>query len=380
MVNEKRLIANFLKMVQTDSLSGQEGKMRDLLKEEFAARGFEAQEDDAGAVLHGNSGNLLVKIPGTINRPALLFAAHMDTVKPGLGIKPLVGSDGIIRSSGDTILGSDDKAAIAALLEVCDVLKEETLAYPPLEFLFTVGEEQGLQGAKAFNPEGLQAKMGYVLDAGGDPGVIITQSPCQNEMEYTAWGKAAHAGINPEDGINAIHLVAAALAAMPCGRIDEETTCNFGGIEGGKARNIVADFCRVKGEVRSLDRGKLDRLTAELESIFRREVEKLGGRAEVEVNFLYPEIKINEEDEVVKLAVEAAGSIGLNPRLMSTGGGSDASIINGRGISCANLGVGMKDVHTCNEHIKIEDLVNDARWVLAIIERASHKVSSRRKT
>lgn len=370
MVNEERLIASFLRMVKTDSLSGQEAPMRDLLKEEIIKRGFEVHEDDAGTILNGNSGNLLVKIPGTVKKPAILFAAHMDTVKPGQGIRPQIDEVGIIRSSGDTILGSDDKSAIAALLEVCDVLKEKGLDYPPLELLFTVSEEQGLMGAKAFDTNQLQARYGYVLDGGGEPGVIIVQSPCQNEMEYTAWGKAAHAGINPEDGINAIHLVAAALATMPCGRIDSETTCNFGGIEGGKARNIVADFCRVRGEVRSLNRDKMDHLTAELKGKFREEVERLGGKAEVEVTFLYPEIKLDGNDEVVKLAVEAAQSISLNPQLLATGGGSDASIINGRGISCANLGVGMKDVHTCNEHISIRDLVNDARWVLAIIEAA----------
>lgn len=373
MVNEKRLLANFVKMVETASVSGQEAAMRDLLQEEFRQLGLTAMEDGAAAAVGGNCGNLLVKIQGNALQPPLLFSAHMDTVTPGLGIKAVIDDEGIIRSSGDTILGSDDKAAIAALVEVCHVLQENNLEHPPLELLFTVGEEQGLQGAKAFDFKTVEAQTAFVLDAGGEPGVIITQSPCQNEIEYKVHGKAAHAGINPENGVNAIQLMASALAVMPGGRIDAGTTCNFGIIEGGSARNIVADFCRVKGEARSLSRAKLDSLTAELKNIFIYEVEKRGGRAEVEVKFLYPEIKLQEAEAVVQLAVKAAESIGLRPQLLSTGGGSDASIINGHGIRCANLGVGMQAVHTCDEFIKISDLVNDARWVLAIIQWAGRQ-------
>ncbi|MDD2620919.1 MAG: M20/M25/M40 family metallo-hydrolase [Syntrophomonadaceae bacterium] len=370
MVNEKRLLASFIEMVETDSVSGQEAGMRDLLQEKFRQFGWQVREDGAGTLLRGNSGNLLVNVPGNLDLPPLLFSAHMDTVTPGLGVKAIVDEEGFIRSSGDTILGSDDKAAIAALVEVCHVLEENKLLHPPLELLFTVSEEQGLKGAKAFDYKQLKAKTAYVLDAGGEPGVIITQSPCQNEIEYTVYGKAAHAGISPEKGINAIHLLAQALAVMPCGRIDADTTCNFGNIKGGAARNIVADLCKVKGEARSLSREKLDSLTADMKSVFHSEVEKRGGRAEVEVRFLYPEMKLEDNEAVVELAVQAAKHTGLQPQLLSTGGGSDASIINGQGIRCANLGVGMQAVHTCDEHIKVIDLVNDARWVLAIIQLA----------
>ncbi len=371
MVKVKRLVDTFIRLVETASVSGRESAVRDLLQQWFQQRGLTLVEDEAGQILGGDSGNLLLQIPGTMEGSTLLFAAHMDTVEPGIGVKAIVDEDGFIRSKGNTILGSDDKAAIAVLLEVFDILKEKELSHPPLEFLFTVSEEQGLKGAKAFDFRQLKSKIAYVLDAGDKPGAIIIQSPCQNEMEYTALGRAAHAGINPEDGLNAIQLVANALAAMPCGRIDDETTCNFGGIEGGTARNIVAEFCRVKGEARSLRREKLDLLSTELKDIFIAEVEKRGGKAEVVVKFLYPEISLDENEEVVQLAARAARNIGLKPHLLSTGGGSDASIINGQGIRCANLGVGMRAVHTCNEHISIEDLVNDARWVLAIIEQAA---------
>lgn len=368
MVNEKKLVELFVRLVETDSVSGHEGKVRDLIKQHFALRGLNVEEDKAGEILGGESGNLLVRVPGNIEGPPLLFAAHMDTVKPGEGIKAVIGDDRIIRSQGDTILGSDDKSAIAALLEAYDIILEQKLPHPPLEFLFTVQEEQGLKGSKLFDFSRVQAKIAYVLDDNNDPGTIVIQSPCQNEIEYVVYGRAAHAGMNPEDGINAIQLAAMALAQMPCGRIDEDTTCNFGVIKGGLARNIVAPECRVRGEARSSKREKLDRLTASLKAAFIAEVEKHGGKAEVNAEFLYPEIALSPDEEVVQRAERAAGKLGLKTRLAATGGGSDASIINGHGIACVNLGVGMKNVHTTDEYIEIAHLVQDVQLILKIIE------------
>lgn len=371
MVNRERLVANFIKMVEIASVSGHEGAFRDLLKEEFALRGLKAEEDEAGKKLNGESGNLLVKIPGSVRVPALLLAAHMDTVVPGINIKAVRGQDEVIRSEGNTILGSDDKAGLAAILEAYDVIIEKQIDHPPLELLFTVSEEQGLLGAKNFDYSQLESPKGYVLDSGGLPGTIVIQSPCQNEIEYRVYGQAAHAGINPEDGINAIQIMAKALALMPCGRIDEDTTCNFGIIEGGMARNIVAASCRVKGEARSLNRSKLDKLTSELLEIFKTEVIKSGGKPEAEVVLLYPETTLQPDEDVVRLAIRAADKIGIKTELLSTGGGSDASIINGNNIRCANLGIGMNAVHTTEEFIRVDDLVNDARLVLSIIEEAA---------
>jgi tripeptide aminopeptidase len=371
MVNKERLIANFMKMVEVDSVSGREGAFRDLLQNEFARLGLSAEEDDAGQILNGDSGNLLVKMPGSAVKPALLLATHMDTVVPGTKIKAVRGMDEVIRSAGNTILGSDDKAGIAAILEAVQVILERGLNHPPLELLFTVSEEQGLLGIKNFDFSRLESKYGYVLDSGGAPGTVVVQSPCQNEIEYRVHGKAAHAGINPEDGINAIKIMAKAIAVMPCGRIDPETTCNFGIIEGGMARNIVAEDCRVKGEVRSLNRSKLEQLTTRLLHIFKTEVEQNGGVPEAEVLLLYPETSLGSDEDVVHVAVKAASNIGIGSKLLSTGGGSDASIINGNNIRCANLGIGMNAVHTSDEFIRIEDLLNDARLVLSIIEEAA---------
>ncbi|MEA1960227.1 MAG: M20/M25/M40 family metallo-hydrolase [Bacillota bacterium] len=373
LINQKRLIDSFCRMVSIGSPSGKEGAFRDYLKKAFVERGLQVREDNAAALLGGQSGNLVVEVPGTIEGPSLLLAAHMDTVVPGDDIQPVIGEDGIIRSAGNTILGSDDKAGIAAILEAYDVMKENHYDHPPLEILLTVGEEQGLQGAKAFDFTQLESQIGYTLDSGGRPGGIVVQSPCQYEMEYIVQGKAAHAGINPEDGINAIQVMARALAKMPCGRMDEKSTCNFGTIQGGQARNIVAESCRVKGEARSLNRSKLDELAQRLESIFTEEVSACGAQAECHRELLYTEISLDENERVVDLAVRAAEKAGISPDLQSTGGGSDASVINGAGIRCANLGIGMSDVHTTHEYIKIKDLVDDARWVVEIIRAAANR-------
>jgi len=373
MVNADRLVKLFMEMVEVSSVSGHEGAFRDFLKNHFAERGLQCEEDDAGKLLGGDSGNLLIRAAGTRDTRSIMFLNHMDTVVPGQGIKAVLGEDGVIRSAGATILGGDDKAGIAAVLEAYDVLLEKGLDYPPLELLFTVSEEQGLLGAKVFDFSRLKSPIAYVLDSGGAPGTIVCQSPCQNEIEYRVLGKAAHAGINPEEGINAIQLMSKALAVMPCGRISEAATCNFGTIVGGKARNIVAEECIVKGEARSLNRAELDQLTEQLQSIFIQEVEKNGGQAEVEVKFLYPEITLDAEEEVVRLAVAAAESIGLKPELVSTGGGSDASIVNGNNIRCANLGIGMSAVHTTDEYIRVEDLIKDAELVLAIMQQSIKK-------
>ncbi|MEQ8201723.1 MAG: M20/M25/M40 family metallo-hydrolase [Syntrophomonadaceae bacterium] len=372
-IRRERLIDSFLEMVAIDSVSGHEASFRDYLSARFAELGFMAMEDNAGRILNGDSGNLLVKLPGTMDRSPLLLAAHMDTVVPGHNISGVLAQlDGhqVIRSATATILGGDDKAGAAAILEAVRVILENGFDYPPLEILFTVSEEQGLLGIKNFDFSQVRSPMGFVLDSGGDPGSIVGKSPCQNEIEYRVRGIAAHAGMNPEAGRNAIQIMARALAQMPCGRIDSETTCNFGIIEGGLARNIVAPFCRVRGEARSLDRAKLDKLTMELGRLFKQEVAANGGQPEVEVVLLYPEAALQADEEVVKLAVRAAEKIGVAARLESTGGGSDASIINGAGIRCANLGIGMKKVHTVEEYIRVEDLITDAAWIISIVREA----------
>ncbi len=369
LVNKDRILDNFLTLVKIDSVSGKEGAVRDFVCQQLEALGMEVYEDEAGKILEGESGNLIAWKGGELSGSSIFLAAHMDTVEPGRGVNPVI-DEGIIRSSGDTILGADDKAGIAAILEALQVIKERGLSHIPLEVIFTVKEEQGLMGSKLLDFSRVKSKRGYVLDSGGEVGTIIVRGPTQNEIEVTVLGKAAHAGINPEDGLNAITLAAHAISYLEIGRIDEETTCNLGTITGGWARNIVAERVVVKGEARSLSPAKLEALTQEIATIFREKVKEKGGRCEVVINHLYPEINLEPDEPVVQIAAKAAQAMGLEPVLTKTGGGSDANIINGQGIRCANLGIGMKKVHTTEEYIEIEDLVDNARYLLKIIEEA----------
>ena len=375
MVSEDRILTEFLELVQVASESGKEGRLKELLKEKLTGLGLDVFEDGAGNELGGESGNLIAFLPGTVDKPAILLCAHMDTVKPGVGVKPVI-AEGVVYSAGDTILGADDKAGIAAILEALRVIKENGLARPPVEVVFTVSEEQGLMGSKHLDFLLIKAKRAFVLDSVGEPGTIVIRAPRQNELEFRVYGRAAHAGINPEDGINAIHVAAKALAGLRMGRIDEDTTCNVGTIEGGKARNIVADYCCVGGEVRSLSPKKLEQVTAEMVQRFREEVERNGARCEVHVDLLYPEMNLDPEEPVVALAQQAARNLGKTPSLIKTGGGSDASIFNGHGIRCVNLGIGMESVHTTQERIRVRDLVDTARLVVEIIREAGRQVDT----
>ncbi|MCR4399356.1 MAG: M20/M25/M40 family metallo-hydrolase [Syntrophomonadaceae bacterium] len=369
MVNQDRLLAEFLRLVAIDSVSGCEGRVSEVLRETLGALGFQVTEDEAGKALGGEAGNLIARLPGNAPGPSLVFCAHMDTVEPGSGVRPEL-RGGCVYSAGDTILGGDDKAGIVAILEGVRVVIEQGWRRPDLEVVFTVSEEQGLMGSKHLDFARLRSRLGFVLDSVGEPGAIITRAPRQNEIEFEVLGRAAHAGIAPETGVNAIQAAARALAAMPMGRIDAQTTCNIGVIEGGKARNIVPDRCHMKGEARSLSPARLEEVTRQMVETFHAEVERYGAQGEARVSLLYPEMDLAPGELVVRLAARGAEAAGLSARIESTGGGSDASIFNGAGIRCVNLGIGMQAVHTTEEHIALADLAGSARWVACIIREA----------
>ncbi|SHF28760.1 peptidase T-like protein [Desulfofundulus australicus DSM 11792] len=366
MVNRDRILAEFLELVQVDSVSGQERAMADLLAARLQELGLEVEEDRAGAETGGEAGNLIATLPARGPERPLLLVAHMDTVEPGRGIKPVV-ENGIVRSAGNTILGGDDKAGIAAILEVLRVIVEQELAHGGLEVVFTIGEEVGLLGAKHLDTGRLRSSMGYVLDSSGPAGTIVVQAPTQDKIEAVIHGRAAHAGINPEDGINAIAVAAHAVSRMQLGRIDEETTANIGVISGGKATNIVPAYCRLEGETRSLDGGKCRAQTAAMVEVLEKTAAQFHARVEITTTTLYPEFKLDESHPAVVLAKKAAERLGLVPQLIKTGGGSDANILNSRGITCVNLGIAMQKVHTTEEFIRVEDLATNARYLLEII-------------
>ncbi len=369
MISERRLIANFLELVQVGSPSGRERKLADLLKEKLLSLGLFVQEDRAGQKIGGTAGNLIARTSDFNQRDKLFLCAHMDTVEPGQGVKPLV-EKGIIRAKGNTVLGADDKAGIAVILEAIQVIKEEGwFDRCGLVVVFTIWEEEGLYGAKNLGYSLSKVPLGYVLDCDGPPGAIVIQAPSQDKITATIKGRAAHAGINPEGGLNAIYVCAQAITKMSLGRLDEETTANIGLISGGKATNIVPEAVYLEGETRSLNEAKRQKQTKEICGILKETAASFGAKACINTETIYPGFCLSEEALVVQVAVKAAQSLGLTPHLIKSGGGSDANIFNSWGIPTANLGLGMQKVHTTEEFIQVADLVTSVRYMVEIIKK-----------
>jgi len=369
MVNRERLTAEFLELVRIDSVSGFERKIADLLKNKLKELGLDVTEDDTGQKIYTGTGNLIARLPGNGTAPPIMLCAHMDTVEPGRGVIPVV-EGSIIKSSGDTVLGGDNKAGIAIILEALRVLGEDSIQHGDLEVVLTVFEEGGLLGAGNLDAARIKSTMGYVLDSDGPPGTIVTSAPTQDRITATIKGRSAHAGICPEKGVNAIKVAASAIAGMSLGRLDRETTANIGIISGGKATNIVPDSVLIQGETRSLKGSKKESQTRDIVEKINQAAANSGASAEIKVENLYQDFHISEHEKVVKIAVEAARNLKLDPRIESTGGGSDANIFNEKGISAVILGIAMQNVHTTEEFISIDDMEKGARYLVEIIKVA----------
>ncbi len=370
-VNEERLINEFIELVQIDSETGDEAAIAEVLKKKFGDLGLEVIEDESKDVTGHGAGNLICNLKGNdTDADTIYFTSHMDTVVPGQHIKPSI-KDGCIVSDGTTILGADDKAGLAAILETIRVLKETNVRHGNVQFVITAGEESGLVGAKALDVSLLKAKYGYAIDSNGDVGDIIVAAPTQAKIFAVMKGKTAHAGVEPEKGVSAITLAAKAIAKMPLGRIDKDTTANIGRFEGGKQTNIVCDYVEILAEARSLVPEKMEAQVAKMKEDFESAADTYGGEAEVEVQIMYPGYKQQAGDKVVEIARNAAKTIGRESKLLESGGGSDANVIAGYGIPTVNLAVGYEEIHTTNERIAVDDLVKITELVTAIIQEAT---------
>ncbi|WLV23504.1 M20/M25/M40 family metallo-hydrolase [Aciduricibacillus chroicocephali] len=367
-VNEDRVVQEFMELVKIDSETKYETEIAKVLKEKFKSFGIEVIEDDSAKVTGHGAGNLICTLKGnTPDADTIYFTSHMDTVVPGKGIQPRL-QDGWITSDGTTILGADDKAGLAAIFEALRVLKEDDIKHGDIQFIITAGEESGLVGAKELDASLIKAKYGYALDSDGEIGDLIVAAPTQAKIHAVIKGKTAHAGLAPEKGVSAITVASKAIAKMPLGRIDEETTANIGSFAGGQQTNIVCDYVEVLAEARSLSDDKMHAQVKKMKEAFETAAEENGAVAEVETKVMYPGFKLTEEDEVVRIAKKASKKIGKNSRLLKSGGGSDANVISGLGIPTVNLAIGYEEIHTTNERIKPEHLSDAARLVIAIIE------------
>ena len=365
-IDKTRIRDLLLELVRIDSHSRKERDVALRLEREMRELGAERVFfDGAGEKVGGNTGNLIALFPGTAaSAPPLLLAAHMDTVVPGEGVKPVVEGD-IIRSDGTTVLGGDDKSGVAIICELLRVVRERKIPHGPLDVVFTICEEKGMLGAKHLDLNPLRARMGVVLDS-DSPGFLFTRAPGANAIHVRVHGLAAHAGMAPDKGLSAIQIAAEAIAGMRLGRIDDETTANLGLVRGGMAVNIVPDLVEIHGEARSHDERKLASQTAHMQKRFEEAAARhrltVGGETvEARVEFLatreYEAMNVPDSSPIVRLIVAAGERMRSSVTVTGMGGGCDANILNRRGFEIANLGTGMRDIHTVKEWLDVNDMV-----------------------
>ena len=374
-VNRERLAASFTELCEIDSPSRREGRISRRLQELFRELGAaEIIEDDSARETGAECGNLVVRFDGALELAPIFLSCHMDTVEPAEGVRVRREGD-LFTSAGDTILGSDDKSGIAACIEALRLLRETGTPHRTVEMVITTCEEIGLVGAKALDPKLVRAREGYALDSSGFARVI-THAPAANRLTITVSGVAAHAGLHPEWGVNAVLVAAQALARVPNGRIDDETTANFGTIVGGTASNIVPERVVIEAEVRSHSVDKLERVTRQIEAIFHETVaawedptgQALGRPAvEVAVRPDFPVMRLDRDDRVIRRVDAAARAIGLELSYERAGGGSDANIFNGHGLATAIIATGMTNVHSTSEQVTLQDMVDLTRLLVALL-------------
>lgn len=371
MTNPDRLCRTFLELCRMNTPARKEGPLADLLESRLGRLGLTCTRDSAASATGSNTGNLIATLPATEpDAPTIFFAAHMDTVEPNPDVQIVVESD-TIRTAGNSILGADDRAGIAPILEALEVVQEHGIPHGTVQVVFTVCEEVGLLGAKALDLGSLTARFGFVLDSGPPVGSIVSEAPSQDSMEITLRGVPAHAGAEPEKGISAIQVAARAIDRMRLGRIDAETTANVGAIHGGQATNIVCPEVVLKAEARSRDPDKLELQVRHMIETIEEAAVHYGATADIRVEHQYDAYCLGPEDPVIGLAMRAVRRLGLEPTLKAVGGGSDANVFNARGLPTCVLGTAMVGVHTHEERVSVRDLVRTADLVLAIIREAA---------
>ena len=347
-IDFERLLDTFVALLNVDSYYGDEERVVAVIKPRMEGLGIAWRSDPHG--------NLIGEWParGRGGEPIILNA-HMDTVRPTPDMTPVVRDDGVY-SDGSSVLGADDKAGVAAIMEAVRAYHESGEPHGPVELLFTTGEDVGHIGSKAFDANDVVGRRCYVLDAGGPVGNVVMRAPGQRRFNFTFRGKAAHAGLEPELGVSAIGMAARAIDRMPLGRVDEITTANVGIISGGEAYNIVAPEAKVTVETRSLSEERLELQVADIVGAAEQAAADFGGEVDIETHTFYTAYELNEGDPAVALADAAITAAGIEPQHVSTGGGSDAHEFNEKGITSVCLGMGYIDVHSVREYMPHDQL------------------------
>jgi tripeptide aminopeptidase len=365
-----RVVDLFLELCAIPSPPGAERAMADRVGAELTALGLDWDEDGTGPSIGSTAGNLYCRLPAIVPGTPILLCAHLDTVPLDGRLEPFVDDAAVVRNAGGTILGADNKAAVVAILEGIRRLVESRTPHAGVELVFTTMEEHGLQGATAFDRTRLVAEAGYVYDQQGPIGAIVTGAPWQRSLRARFHGRAAHAGMVPEEGRSAIQAAARAIADLELGRIDAETTANIGMIAGGTARNVVPEWCSLQGDARSHDETKLLATVQQILDSMAYAASISDCTLETEVTQLYAGYRFRPDDPAVELAARALRGVGIEPRYERSGGGADANVFNQRGLPSVNLGNGMAEIHTPDEHIRVADLDSMADVTLSLVAAA----------
>jgi len=375
MVNRERLKDLFLSLCRINSPALEEREIVAWAKTYLLEQGLEVHEDQAGAKIGGNANNLIVWLRGTLpDAPRVFLSAHFDTVEPTEDLT-IIEENGLIRSAGNTILGADDYAGMAPAIEAVLSLKESGVPHGDVCLLLSVAEEIGLKGADAMEIQDLNLDFGYVLDTGPPVGSFVTRTAFHDKMDVTITGKPAHAGKDPEKGINAIQVLAEAVHGMSLGRIDPETTANIGLISGGTAVNVVCPFVTVRAEARSTNLEVLEKQIAHMRTRFEEAASRWGATVEIDYRRHYSAYQIDENSPVVTIGLKSAKNLGLNAFTRTTLGGSDANVFNAKGLPSIVMATGMEKIHTHEEFVTEEDLLKTAELAYEVLlEAGRHKI------
>ncbi len=371
MISEDRVVKLFLELCAINSPSLKEGECAAFIVRRLKEIGLEPVEDDAGRRIGGTGNNIVATLPGNVpGAPRIFLSAHMDTVEPTEGLV-VQETDGVFTSAGDTILGADDKAGIAPVIEAAQALIESGEPHGDVVLLFTVSEESGLRGAECLDLKALNLDFGYVLDTSPPVGDFVTHTGTHDYIDAVIHGKAAHSGKEPEKGISAIQVMADAVSKMTLGRISPNTTANIGIVEGGSAVNVVCPEVRLRSEVRSSIPEELERQVDHMIQELERAARAWGATVEVDHGRHYEGYVVPDDSPVVKVGLAASRSLGFVPNLRMTLGGSDANVFNAQGLPSVVMACGMDRAHTHEERTTRADLVNAARLVYATVVEAA---------
>jgi len=371
-MGQPAIVKEFLELTRLSVGIRRERLMAEALTAKLKIMGFSVEEDETGAKIGGEAGNLIARLNGDPAKPALLFSAHMDRVDNHGHIQPRLSADSrSIVSDGTSILAADDVSGICAILDGARRIKAEGLAHGPIEVVLSVAEEAGLLGARHLDYSKIRARMAYVVDTSGPVGTLVNQAPTQYTIKITVRGKSAHAGMEPEKGINAIKVAAVALSRLREGRLSPHSTSNFGLFKAGQATNIVCQLAEIEGEARSTNSEELAGYLDEIDRVFQEAAREFGADITVERNLEYETYLVDESEEVIRLAGRAMKNLGLSMRVVASGGGSDGNYFNHNGLKAVGLSPGYLKVHTPEEEQPVDQLVKCGELMAEIIREAA---------